>query len=110
MNYTIFFLILNLVLISRLRLTMRDDGISGRKDMIWFTIIPLLVLPFLNFNVNWLLLALYLVIHPIVLTSLEKRKEKLNRNRILTLFANILVTGLLASPFSIFSLRNGFRL
>lgn len=98
MNYTIFFLILNLVLISRLRLTMRDDGISGRKDMIWFTIIPLLVLPFLNFNVSWLLLALYLVIHPIVLTSLEKRKEKLNRNRILTLFANILVTGLLASP------------
>lgn len=98
MNYTIFFLILNLVLISRLRLTMRDDGISGRKDMIWFTVIPLLVLPFLKFNFSWLLLALYLVIHPIVLTSLEKRKEKLNRNRILTLFANILVTGLLASP------------
>lgn len=98
MNYTIFFLILNLVLISRLRLTMRDDGISGRMDMIWFTVIPILVLPFLNFNLSWLLLALYLVIHPIVLTFLEKRKEKLNRNRILTLFANILATGLLASP------------
>lgn len=98
MDYIIFFSIVNLILISRLRLTMRDDGISGRKDLFWLTIIPLLILPFLSVNLSWFLLALYLLIRPLVLTSLERSKNRLNRNRIFTLSANILVIGLLASP------------
>lgn len=103
MNYTIFFVTVNLILISRLRFTMRDEGISGRKDILWLTVIPLLVFPFLSFNLSWLLLAVYLLIRPLLLTSLEKRKDKLNRNRIFTLSANILAIGLLASP--LFDLR-----
>ncbi|MDZ7720638.1 MAG: hypothetical protein U5K72_17610 [Balneolaceae bacterium] len=98
MDYIIFFSIVNLILISRLRLTMRDDGISGRKDLFWLTIIPLLILPFLSVNLSWFLLALYLLIRPLVLTFLERSNNRLNRNRIFTLSANILVIGLLASP------------
>lgn len=98
MNYTIFFAIVNLVLISRLRFTMRDEGISGRKDILWLTIIPLLILPFLSINLSWIVLAVYLLIRPLAITSFEKRKGKLNRNRILTFLANILAIGILASP------------
>ncbi len=99
MDYTIFFAILNLILISRLRLTMRDEGISGQKDLIWMTAIPLFSLAFLKINFSWFFLLGYiLLIRNFVLYHLEKRKNKLNRNRILLLSANILVIGLLASP------------
>lgn len=103
MNYTIFFLLLNLILISRLRLTMRDEGISGREDTLWLTVIPLFTLPFLSLNLSWILLAGYLLIRPFALTSLEKRKNNLNRNRILILFLSIIAIGFLTSP--LFDLR-----
>ena len=104
MNYTLFFAIVNLILISRLCFTMRDEGISGRKDILWLTIIPLLTLPFLNVNLSWVLLAVYLLlIRPIVVTYLEKSKKRLNRNRLLTLFVHILMIGFMASP--LFDLR-----
>lgn len=98
MNYTIFFVIVNLILISRLRFTMWDNGISGRRDILWLTIIPLLILPFLSINLSWIVLMVYLLIRPLAIKSFEKRKDKLNRNRILTLLVNILAIGILASP------------
>lgn len=82
---------------------MRDEGVSGSNDLVWLTIIPAIILPFLNFNLSWILLAFYLLIRPFALTSLERRKNRLNRNRILTLLANILVIGILASP--LFNMR-----
>jgi len=101
MNYTLFFGIVNLILISRLCLTMRDKGVSGRKDILWLTIIPLLILPFLSLNFSWVLLAVYLLlIHPVTIVSLEKNKSNLNQKRLFTLFTHILVAGLLASPLS----------
>lgn len=104
MNYTLFFAIVNLILISRLCFTMRDEGISGRKDLLWLVIIPLLILPFLSLNLSWILLAVYLLlIRPVAIVSLEKNKSKLNQKRLLTLFAHILAIGFLASP--IFDLK-----
>jgi hypothetical protein len=109
MDYTILFAILNLILISRLCFTLRDEGISVRKDILWLTIIPLLILPFLNFNFSWILLTGYLLlVRPFTLTSLEKNKNKLNQNRILTLFIHIFVIGFLASP--VFDLRFAYWL
>jgi hypothetical protein len=104
MDYTIFFAIINLILISMLCFTMRDEGITGLKDILWLTIIPLFILPFLKVNFSWILLAGYLLlIRPFTLTFLEKSKNKLNQNRILALFLHILMTGFLASP--VFDLR-----
>jgi hypothetical protein len=103
MNYTIFFLLLNLILISRLQFTLRDQGITGGRDILWLTIIPLFGLPFLSLNLSSILFAGYLLIRPIFITALEKRKHNLNRYRILTLFLNLFVVGLLVSP--LFDLR-----
>lgn len=97
MNYAIFLGIVNLVLLSRLRLITRDDGIN-RSDLWVMTLIPLLSLPFLAFSLSWVLLAVYLVASPMLMKLLEKQKERLNRNRIIMLLGHLLVIGLLCSP------------
>jgi hypothetical protein len=97
MNYTIFLGILNLILLSRLRLILRDEGIN-RSDLWVMSIIPLLSLPFLTVNLGWILLAFYLMGYPAVMWLLEKQKTKLNRNRMLLLLAHIIVVAVLCSP------------
>lgn len=97
MNYAIFLGILNLILLSRLRLTLRDEGIN-RSDLWVMTIIPLLALPFLSVSLSWVLLALYLVSYPALMWGLEKQKTTLNRNRILLLLLHIIAVGVLCSP------------
>ncbi|PAU93915.1 hypothetical protein CK503_09590 [Aliifodinibius salipaludis] len=97
MNYAIFLGILNLILLSRLRLMLRDDGIT-RSDLWVMTIIPLLGLPFLEVSLGWILLAFYLVGNPALIWMLEKRKKRLNRNRILMLILHIMSVAVLCSP------------
>ncbi|WP_445666053.1 hypothetical protein [Fodinibius sp. AD559] len=97
MNYAIFLGIVNLILLSRLRLTLRDEGIN-RSDLWVMTIIPLLALPFLSVSLSWVLLALYLVSYPALMWGLEKQKTTLNRNRILLLLLHIIAVGVLCSP------------
>lgn len=97
MNYTILLGILNLILLSRLRLISRDDGIYP-SDLWVMTIIPLLCLPFLSINLSWLLLAFYLIGYPILMWMLEKQKKRLNRNRMLMLLIHIIVVAFLSSP------------
>lgn len=97
MNYTIFLGIVNLILLSRLRLISRDDGIN-RSDLWVMTIIPLLSLPLLSISLGWMLLAFYLISYPMLMWILEKQKKRLNRNRILTLLMHFIVVAFLSSP------------
>lgn len=99
MNYLLFFSILDLVLISRLRLTMRDQGIGEKQDLLFMIIIPLFILPFLSLNFTWFILAGYLLlIRPFIIHSLEKNTKNLNRNRIIMLAITVVIAAFLASP------------
>ena len=97
MNYAIFLGILNLILLSRLRLVLRDERIS-RKDMFILGGIPLLALPFLTFNLSWIILLIYLVAYPLLMRRIEKSTGNLNRNRVLILATHFLMVGVLCSP------------
>jgi hypothetical protein len=97
MNYAIFLGILNLILLSRLGLISRDEGVN-QSDMWRMTIVPLLSLPFLAISMSWILLAFYLVSYPVLMWMLEKQKTRLNRNRILLLLLHTIIVALLCSP------------
>lgn len=97
MNYGIFLGIINLILLSRLRLILRDDGIS-LSDMLIMGGIPLLALPFLQINSSWFLLLIYLLAYPPLMFYTERLTKKRNRNRGLFLLLHFLVIGLLCSP------------
>jgi hypothetical protein len=97
MNYAILLSILNLILLSRLRLILRDEGIN-RKDLWIIGGIPLLVLPFLQVNLTWFLLLIYLLVHPLVVNYAEKSAHNLNRSRGLILLMHIVILGLFCSP------------
>ena len=99
MSYAIFLSVLNLILISRLRLVLRDDQIS-RKDMLIMGAIPLLALPFLSFNVSWVVLLIYLLAYPPIMRRVETSIDNLNRNRALILLSHIVAIGLLCSPLA----------
>lgn len=104
MNYTIFLILLNLILIARLRLIFRDEG-ARAKDLIVIGVLPLVVLPFLRFNWSWVVLALYLIATPFLMRRVEQNLKKLNRNRAFILLANIVVLWILCSP--LFNLHGG---
>lgn len=99
MNYVILLSILNLILLSRLRLILRDEGIS-RKDMWIMGAIPLLAMPFFSFNLSWILLLIYLLAYPPFMKFAERSTENLNRNRGLMLLLHLVVIGLLSSPIA----------
>jgi len=98
MNYTIFFAILNLILFSRLRFTLRDKPLSGTGDFVRLTIFPLLIIPFLSVTAGWVVLIIYLLLRPIINRLFEFSSTNLNRNRMDALFVDILAVGILASP------------
>jgi len=98
MNYTIFFAILNLILFSRLRFTLRDKPLSDTGDFVRLTIFPLLIIPFLSVTAGWVVLIIYLLLRPIINRLFEFSSTNLNRNRMDALFVDILAVGILASP------------
>lgn len=97
MNYLLFLSILNLILLSRLRLISRDEGIK-KTDLWVITVIPLLVLPFLGLNLGWILLAIYLLSYPVLMMFLEKQKARINRNRMVMMLLHLIAVGVLCSP------------
>lgn len=99
MNYPIFLSILNLILIARLRLILRDEGID-RRDMLITGAIPLLAMPFLQFNISWVLLLVYLIAYPPLMLMAEKSLHKINRNRGLFLLLHVVVIGIFCSPLT----------
>lgn len=97
MDYTIFLTLLNLILISRLRLLFKDKG-AGRKDAVIMGLFPCLFLPFLQMNFSWIMLLVWLLVYPSLFYVTERNPTKQNRNRILMLLLHIVVIGLLSSP------------
>lgn len=98
MNYAIFLSILNLILISRLRLILKDKGID-RRDMLIIGAIPLLAMPFLQVSLSWFLLLVYLISYPLLMLISEKSTNRINRNRALFLLLHMVVIGIFCSPF-----------
>jgi hypothetical protein len=101
MNYTLFLGIFNLILLSRLRLVLRDEGIN-KPDLWVITVVPLLILPFLEIGLGWILLTIYLLSYPVLVWLLEKQQSKLNRNRIVIMLVHVITIGFLCS--SVFDL------
>lgn len=99
MNYAIFLSILNLILISRLRPILRDESIS-RKDMLIIGGIPLLIVFFLEFNISWVLLLVYLLVYPPLMIWSEKEAESVNKNRVLFLLLHVIIVGCFSSPLA----------
>lgn len=98
MNYTILFAILNLILFSRLRFTLRDKPLSETGDFIRLTLFPLLIIPFLSVSAGWVVLIIYLLLRPVINRLFELSSTNLNRNRMDALLIDILAVGILASP------------
>lgn len=96
MNYQLFLLILNLILLSRLKLTFKDGG-AVTSDLIKMAVIPLLGLLFLQINLGWFLLLAYLLIYPLIADKTEQKTKNLNRNRALLLSLHIVVVGIISS-------------
>jgi len=99
MNYPIFFAILSLILISRLRFTLRDGPVTKPGDLVRLTLPPLIILPFLSTSIAWGMLAAYLLIRPFIIKRLEGTPDNLNRNRMIALVVDFLFVGVVCSPF-----------
>lgn len=97
MNYQLFLFILNIILLSRLKLTFKDGG-AGRGDIIKIALVPLTVLILLQINLSWFLLLVYLLGYPFLTYYAETKIQKLNRNRGLILLLHIIVIGIFCSP------------
>jgi hypothetical protein len=99
MDFPLFFAILNLILLARLRLTFRDSGATS-ADLIILALVPPLILPFLQTNTSWFILLAYLLIAPGLTWLSERRTVNLNRNRGLILLFHIVAAWLLTSGFA----------
>jgi hypothetical protein len=99
MDFPLFFAILNLILLARLRLTFRDSGATA-ADLVILALVPPLILPFLLTNTSWIILLAYFLIAPGLTWLSERRAVNLNRNRALLLLLHIVAAGLLTSGFA----------
>jgi len=97
LNLILFFLTINLILISRLSLTFKDRGVTA-GSIFKMSAIPVLSLLFLEMNSAWFFLLAYLVLYPILMIYLEKKPEQIYRNRLISLAIHGLVIGLIFSP------------
>ncbi|MEX2456700.1 MAG: hypothetical protein WD381_05260, partial [Balneolaceae bacterium] len=98
MNLILFFITINLILISRLGLTFKDQG-ADEGFIFKMSAIPLLSLLFLEMNSTWFILLSYLVLYPVMMIYLEKNPENIYRNRLINLAIHGFVIGLIFSPF-----------
>ncbi len=105
MNYLVYLTLLNLILISRLRLLFKDEG-GDRKDAIVMGFFPFLVLPFLQLNTGWFILLLWLIAYPWLFLLSERNSKNINRTRVLMLLLHFVVLGVICSPLFTLSLNN----
>ncbi len=99
MKYAIFLSILNLILLARLRLILKDDALSW-KDLLIIGGIPLLALPFLQINAGWILLLIYFVGSVFLMRLLENGVGGPDKYRGLVMVVHIVAIGLLCSPIT----------
>jgi len=70
-------------------------------------VIPLLVLPFFSFSIEWMFLLTYLLAYPPFMLFMERSTQNLNRNRGLLLLLHFLVIGILSSPWAELQFNGG---
>jgi len=97
MTLLLFFFTLNLVLVSRLRLTFEDKGASSGV-ILKMAAIPLIALLMMEVNLTWVLLLITLLLLPVATIFLERNEEKIYRNRLFSLVIYIVLMGLIFSP------------
>lgn len=97
MNAILFFLTLNLVLISRLGLTFRDEGAST-GSILKMAILPLIALLFIEISAAWFILLGYLLLYPLMIIFLERSPETIYRNRLISLVVHSIVLYMIFSP------------
>ncbi len=105
MNYLVYLTLLNLILISRLRLLFKDEG-ADKKDAFIMGLFPCLLIPFLQVNAGWFFLLAWLLVYPWIFLKTEQFTQKQNRNRMYLLGIHFLVIGILCSPFFSLSFNN----
>ena len=109
MNLLLFLITFNLLLISRLRLTFRDDAIDG-KSLAKMSVIPLFSLPILEIGTAWYFLMGYMVVAPLVMYLLEHKGRNLYLNRLRVLGLHAIVLAILFSPAVDMKLANYIQL
>lgn len=97
MNLLLFFITLNLILFSRLSLTFKDDGASP-GSILKMASLPLISLLFMEVNIAWIFLLIYLLLYPVAMIYMERSVETLYRNRLLSLLMHIIIIGAIFSP------------
>lgn len=97
MNLLLFFITLNLILFSRLSLTFKDDGASP-GSILKMASLPLISLLFMEVNIAWVILLIYLLLYPLAMIYMERSVETLYRNRLLSLLMHIIIIGAIFSP------------
>lgn len=95
MNYTIYFAVMNLILVSRLPLTLRDEGATDPPTLLIMGLIPLPLLLFFELNLSAVLLFVYLILTPYLTYLLELDQKNLNRNRFVMLLIHLVIIALL---------------
>jgi len=89
-----FFGTMNLILLSRLWLTFKDDG-ADTKTILKISIVPFLSLIFVETGLLWIMVLIVLSISPLLTFFSEKKSSNIYRARGLVLFVHILVLGLI---------------
>jgi hypothetical protein len=95
MNYTIFFAVMNLILVSRLKLTLRDEGVNDKRSLVLMGLIPLPLVVFFEPNLSTFLLLAYLLLTPCLNYLLEMDQKNLNRNRFSMLVIHLFIIAML---------------
>lgn len=99
MSLLAFFGTLNLILLSRLWLTFKDDG-AELKTIVKMGLLPLLSLAFVEMGTPWFLLLGTLLISILVMYLTEKRSAAIYRNRAWTLLFHLVALSLIFGFFA----------
>lgn len=94
MSLLAFFGTLNLILLSRLWLTFKDEG-AEPKTIAKMSLAPLLSLMFIETGLLWFLVLATLLLLPLIMYLTEKNSANIYRKRGLTLLLHVLALGLI---------------
>lgn len=94
MSMLAFFGTLNLILLSRLWLTFKDEG-AELKAIVKISLVPLISLIFVETGLLWFLLLATLLLSPLVMYLTEKSSANIYQKRGLTLLLHVVVLGLI---------------
>lgn len=94
MSLLAFFGTLNLIILSRLWLTFKDEG-AELKTIVKMSLVPLLSLIFVETGLLWFLVLSTLLMSPLVMYLTERNSANIYRKRGLTLLLHVAALGLI---------------